>query len=128
MKIVELAEGGAGKFSSGASNDSDLISALAGRQAGRESVAAHRTRRVVMASLGVMQEQKAGRKRSRSVAIASILVILLLLGPAIWRVAEDLISGERFGDITTQFSLLFCMLCVALVAAVLIAGWARRNS
>ena len=128
MKTVELAERGAGKFNSGAGNDHDLISALTGRQAGRDSAVAHRTRRVVLASLGVMQEQKAGRRRSRSVAVACVLVILLLLGPALWRVADDLIGGERFSDITTQFSLLFCVLCLALVAAVLVAGWARRNS
>ena len=128
MKTVELVERGAGKFNSGASNDHDLISALTGRQAGLDSAVAYRTRRVVLASLGVMQEQKAGRKRSRSVAVACVLVILLLLGPALWRVADDLIGGERFSDIATQFSLLFCVLCLALVAAVLVAGWARRNS
>jgi hypothetical protein len=128
VKSVELVERGAGNLNSGASNDRDLISALTGRQAGRDSAVAYRTRRVVLASLGVMQEQKAGRKRSRSVALASVLVILLLIGPSLWRVADDLIGGERFSDIATQFSLLFCVLCLALVAAVLIAGWTRRNS
>ena len=128
MKTVELAGRAAGKFNSEATRDSGLVSALAGRQANRESATAYRTRRVVLASLGVLQEQKAGRKRSRSVAVASVLVVLLLLGPAIWRVAEDLIGGERLSDIATQFSLFFCVLCVGLVAAVLVAGWARRNS
>jgi len=128
VKTVELAHHPAGVFNSGSSTDSDLVSALAGRQAQRDSAVAHRTRRVVLASLGVMQQQKAGRRRSRSIALASALVLLLLLGPALWRVAEDLIGGERFIDITTQFSLLFCVLCLALVAAVLIAGRARRNS
>ncbi len=128
MKTVELAEQAAGKLQSGTRNDRDLIAGLAGRQANRDSAVAHRARRVVMASLGVIQEQKAGRRRSRAVALASVLVILLVLGPALWRVADDLIGGERFSDIATQFSLLFCMLCVALVAAVLVAGWARRNS
>lgn len=126
MKTVELAERSAGNLRT--SYDSELVSALAGRQANRDGVVAHRTRRVVLASLGVMQEQKEGRKRSRSVAIACVLMILLMMGPALWRVADDLIGGEHFSDIATQFSLFFCVLCVGLVAAVLVAGWARRNS
>jgi len=126
VKTVELAGGGAGGAGTGA--DRELVSALAGHQASRDGTVAYRTRRVVMASLGVMEEQKAGRKRTRSVALASIFVILLLMGPAAWRVADDLIGGERFSDVATQFSLLFCLLCSALVAAVLVAGWARRNS
>ncbi|MGH9599124.1 MAG: hypothetical protein ACRD27_04635 [Terracidiphilus sp.] len=128
MNIVELASPAAGKPNSARSNDGELISALAGRQANRDSAVAHRTRRVVLTSLGVMQQQKAGGKRSRSVALAGVLVALFLLGPALWRVADDLIGGERFGDIATQFSLFFCVLCVAIVAAVLIACWAHRSS
>jgi TRAP-type C4-dicarboxylate transport system permease small subunit len=108
--------------------DRELVSALAGRQADHESAVAQRTRRVVMASQGVMQQQKAGRRRSRSVALASILIALLLLGPAAWRVADDLIGGDRFSDPTTQLSLWFCFLCLAIVGAVLVAGWMRRKS
>ncbi len=129
MKTVGFTEGAIGKSRAEATTlDRDLLSALSGTQAGRDGAVANRTRRVVMASLGVMQEQKAGRKRTRSVALASVLVILLLLGPALWRVADDLIGGERFSDIATQFSLLFGILCVALVGAVIVAGWARRDS
>jgi hypothetical protein len=129
VKTVGLTEGAIGKSRAEAATlDRDLLSALSGAQAGRDGAVANRTRRVVMASLGVMQEQKAGRKRTRSVAIASVLVILLLVGPAAWRVADDLIGGERFSDIATQFSLLFGILCVALVGAVIVAGWARRDS
>lgn len=81
-----------------------------------------------MASLGVLQEQKAGRRRTRAVALASILVALLLLGPAAWRLADELIGGERFSDLACQFSLWFSFLSLAIVGAVVVAGWARRKS
>jgi hypothetical protein len=107
---------------------SELLGALAGRQAGRERAVAEKTRRVVMASFGVMEDQKAGRKRSRSLALASVLVMLIALGPFIWRVTDDLIGGERLSDVATQLSLWACILCPAVLAAVLIAGWSRTRS
>jgi hypothetical protein len=105
----------------------DLLSALAGRQANRERAVGESTRRVVMASLGVMRDQQAGRKRTRSLALASFLLVLLALGPFVWRLADDLISGEMIGDIATQISLWACILCPALLAAFVIAGWSRRK-
>jgi hypothetical protein len=108
--------------------ESDILSALSGHQAGRERDVAHRTRRVVLASLGVMQDQQAGRKRNRAVAVAFTLVVLLALGPFAWHVADDLFEGEHLSDLATQFSILFCIFASAVVAAVLVAGWARRNS
>ncbi len=105
----------------------DLIAALAGKQAGRDRAVADHTRRVVMASLGVMQDQKAGRKRDRSLALASLLLVLLALGPFVWRVFDDLIGGEHIGDIATQASLWVCVLCPAILAAVLVAGWSRSK-
>jgi hypothetical protein len=107
--------------------NSDLLSALAGKQAGRESVVAHRTRRVVSASLGVMKEQKAGRNRNRSVALAFILLVIFALGPILWRAADDLLGGEHISDLPTQITLLVFILCPALVAAALVAGWSSRK-
>jgi hypothetical protein len=104
----------------------DLVQALAGNQAGRDRAVAHRTRRVVMASLGVLQEQKAGRKHSRAVAVAASLLVVLGLGPFFWRVADDLIGGEHISDMATQFSLWVCILCPAMLAAALVAGWSRK--
>jgi len=106
----------------------EMLSALTGRQAGRERAVAEKTRRVVMTSFGVMQEQKAGRKRSRSLALASFLLMLIALGPFVWRVTDDLIGGERLSDIATQLSLWACILCPAVLAAVLVAGWSRSKS
>ncbi len=111
-----------------AAADRDLVAALAGGQAARERGVAHRTRRVVLASLGVMQEQKADRQRVRALALASILLVLLAVGPLVWWAVDNLIAGERLGDLTSQFSLWVCILCPALVAAALVAGWLKHRS
>jgi hypothetical protein len=128
VKTVGLSANTSGNMQTEPGGNRDLIEALAGRQADHEGAVAYRTRRVVMASLGILQEQKAGRRRTRAVALASVLVALLLLGPAAWRLADDLIGGERFSDVTCQFNLWFSFLCLAIVGAVLVAGWARHKS
>jgi Na+-driven multidrug efflux pump len=107
--------------------DRDLLSALAGNQAGQDRSMAYRTCRVVNASLGVMQDQKAGRKRIRSVALASILLVGLCLGPLIWWAVDSLIASEHLCDLTSQFALWVCILCPALVASALLAGWVRNR-
>jgi hypothetical protein len=103
----------------------ELISALAGKQAGRERAVAENTRRVVMTSAGVMKDQRADRRRSRSLVLAALLLMLLALGPFIWRVTDDLLGGERWSDMATQTSLWVCVLCPVLLAAALVAGWSR---
>lgn len=108
--------------------DRDLVTALAGGQAGRERAVAHRTRRVVMASLGLMQEQKAGRQRIRAVALAALVLITLALGPLVWWAAENLIAEEHLGTLACQLSLWVCIFCPALVAAALVAGWWKHRS
>jgi len=75
-----------------------------------------------------MQEQKAGRKRIRAVALAAILLVGLLLGPMVWCSVDRLIEGEHWSDIASQFALWVCILCPALVACALVAGWARNRS
>jgi hypothetical protein len=108
--------------------DRDLLSALAGTQASRAGALAHRTCRVVNASQGVMQDQKAGRKRMRSIALAAIIVMVLCLGPLVWWASSNLAAGERIGDLSCQFALWVCILCPALVASALLAGWVRNRS
>jgi hypothetical protein len=102
-----------------------LLSALAGKQAARERAVAQKARRVVSTSLGVMQEQQAGRKRSRALALAALLLVLLALGPFAWHVTDGLLGGEHMADIFTQTSLWICILCPVILAAVIVAGWAR---
>jgi hypothetical protein len=107
---------------------SDLLSALTGLEANRERAVAHRTRRVVLSSLGMMREQKQDRSRTRGVALAGTLIILLLIAPLLWEVTDSLIAGEHLGDPGSELSLWACIVCPTLLAAALVAGWWRHRS
>jgi hypothetical protein len=129
VKSAEWAENAANSTRAGAESvRHDLVAALAGKRAAQDCAVAQKTRRVVRTSLGVMQDQEAGRKRSRALALAAMVLILLALGPFVWRVTDDLIGGEHLSDLATQTSLWICLLCPAILAAVIVGGWARRRS
>jgi hypothetical protein len=114
--------------SAGTAERRDLVSALSGTEAGRERVVAHRTRRVVLASMGVMQEQKADRKRRRSMALAAALVVVLLLGPVLWWAADSLIEEERLTGTMGQLCVWILFVSAALMASALMAGLVKSKS
>ena len=107
--------------------EKDLLDALCGGDTSRECQVAMRTRRIVSASRGVIREQQAGRKRIRSLALAAMLVILLVLGPLIWWIVESMLDGESLSGTAMQCAVLGVLLGAGLLAAALLAGWLRRR-
>jgi hypothetical protein len=113
----------------GSANGNDALPSLAASlsDGDRDRAVARNTRRVVMASMGVMKDQKAERKRTRSVALAALVILLLIIGPLAWLAVDYFNSGGHIGDLTGEFTLWACILVPALLAAALVAGWLRKR-
>jgi hypothetical protein len=105
----------------------DVLAALAGKAAERQREVAQTARRVVLTSLGVLKEQQAGRNRSRSMALAAVLVFALLISPAIWWLVDTLVDVDRLPRQIGETVIWGFFLLTALLAAALVAGWSRNR-
>lgn len=112
----------------GPASGRDLAEAMAGFNADRDRATAERTRRVVMASAGLMQEQQAGRKKIRAMALAATLVVFFVVAPPIWWIAENLIEEEHLTSLMSELAVWGFFSVTALLGSVLLAGWLRRKS
>lgn len=104
----------------------DLVAAIG--QADRDRQVARSTRRVVMASMGVLKDQQNNVKRGRAMALAALLLIVLLcLAPLVWFAVDHFDSGGHLDDITTELTLWLCIICPGLLGAALVAGWLKKT-
>ena len=106
----------------------ELVEALVGTRADRDRTTATKTRRVVAASAGLMQEQRAGRKRMRAMALAATLVVFFVVAPPVWWIAENLIEEEHLTSLMSELAVWGFFSVTALLGAALLAGWLRRKS
>jgi hypothetical protein len=106
----------------------ELAEAAAGFQGDRARETADKTRRVVTTSAGLMQEQRAGRKRIRAMALAATLVVFFVVAPPIWWIAENLIEEEHLTSTLSELAVWGFFSVTALLGSALLAGWLRRRS
>jgi hypothetical protein len=86
-----------------------------------------RTRCAVREAALLIQEQRIQRRRNFGFALAVMVCLLLLLGPAIWNSVDDLFGGEEdLGGLPSQMAVFLLMLAPAMLAA-LVAFWKEQR-
>lgn len=106
--------------------DPKLLDALAGLDAEADMLVVQRTRRAVMEAAGKMREAQSSTRRQAGLVLLAMGVLMVLLTPALWVIAEDAFSDERWLDAPALTALLVATVVFTAFAAVL-AQWRDQS-
>lgn len=112
----------------GAPVDSQIQRSRAIADADRDRAVAHKTRRVVLASLGILNDLKAGHKRNRAVAVAAILVLFSVMALPLWFLFYSMFADDNTAGVAWEIAVSGFFLCCGLVGSALLVGWLRARA
>ena len=104
----------------------DLLRAVTGRDANAQLPVVARTRRAIRIADQDRREQGAAGRRNIGIALLTLGALIVLVAPTLWNSVDDLISGEHFGDLPLQVTLISTLLMMSVVAALVVV-WRSRT-
>ena len=105
-----------------------VIAALAGTDGERERALGLRTRRAVHNAAAARSGARAEERRSLLIALVLTGALALALAPALWAGFDDILGGETLLDLPGMLIALGVFLCVAVAAALLLAGGKQEST
>jgi hypothetical protein len=103
-----------------------VVQALIGLNCESNLEVVRRTRYAIRDAALALREQRRRLRRNIGFTLLVFSILLILLAPAVWDSAEDLLSGEYL-DFSSQVALLLLMIAPAMLAA-LAAIWKEQRS
>lgn len=113
--------------SAGGSSHDEIVQALVGLNCDSNLAVVRRTRYAVRDTALVLRERRQRLRQNVGFALLAMFILLILLAPAIWNSAEELMSGEHLADFPIQMAFLLLMIAPAMFAA-LVAIWKEQHS
>lgn len=107
--------------------DPNMIRALAGLDVDANTAVVQRTRRAVMAAANEMRAARSRSRRQIGTILLAVGVFAMLLTPAIWVFAEDILEGDFLQDSPTLVMSLVVTVLSTIFAA-LVLTWRNRES
>ncbi len=107
-------------MSEGQVPDSKLLDALAGLDAEADMLVVQRTRRAVMEAANKLREAQRRTRYQAGLVLLAVGALLMFLTPALWVVAEDAFSDERWLDAPALTALLVVTIVSTVLAAVVV--------